>query len=178
MRYQPPRTGGFALPNTRTMATLHACTDSGWDVSWTVNPDPRYYEVGQVVDLQQCPNRLAQAAADPNFRFLYWLDSAQFLCQRSGRASFIQQNFMPAFARSFPVGRVIFVATDSRFELRLPLRRLGNYLQINGHRGYDDVRRHGVSFPETASAPHSSGVVAIENVLTHLAGDFLPLGHA
>jgi|GEM_PF-6152812 len=175
MRYQPRRTGGFPLPYAQLLATLPASAAGGWDVSWTANLDPRYDQVGQVADLQQCRNMLAEAAADPDFRFLYWLDSALCLCQRSDRAAFIQQDFMPAFSSRFPAGRVIFIGTDSRFESRLSLLRLGNYFQINGRQGYDDMCQHRPPSLETASALHSSGVVAIENALTVLVGNFLPL---
>jgi hypothetical protein len=175
MRYQPRRTGGFPLPYAQILSTLPASAAGGWDVSWTANLDVRYDQVGQVADLQQCRRMLAQTASDPDFRFLYWLDSALCLCQRSDRAAFIEQHFMPAFSKRFPAGRVIFIATDSRFESRLPLLRLGNFFQINGHQGYDDMRRHGISSPNTASALHSSGVVAIENALNVLVGNFLPL---
>lgn len=131
--------------------------------------------MGQVADLQQCREMLARAAGDPDFRFLYWVDSALCLCQRSDRAAFIQQDFMPAFSRRFPAGRVILIATDSRFDSRLSLLRLGNYFQINGPQGYDYMVQHGLSSCETASALHPSGVVAIENGVTVLVGNFLPL---
>ncbi len=175
MRYQPRRTGGFSLPYARILATLPASAAGGWDVSWTANLDPRYDQVGQVADLKQCRDMLARATNDPDFRFLYWLDTALCLCQPSDRAAFIQQNFMPAFSNRFPAGRVILIATDSRFESRLSLLRLGNYFQINGPQGYDDMLQHGLSSCETASALHPSGVVAIENALTVLVGNFLPL---
>lgn len=129
MRYQPRRTGAFPLPYAQILATLPASTPGGWDASWTASIDPRYDQGGQFADLQQCRDLLARAAGDPDFRFLYWLDSALCLSQRSDRAAFIQQHFMPAFRSRFPNGRVIFIATDSRFESRLPLLRLGNYYQ-------------------------------------------------
>ncbi len=174
LRYGPRRTGGFPHPYAQILATLPASAED-WDVSWTSNIDPRYDEVGQVADLQQCRDMLAGSAEDPDFRFLYWLDSALCLCQRSDRVAFIQQDFMPAFRSRFPAGRVMFIATDSRFEARLPILRLGNYFQINGRRGYDDMRQHNISSPNTAAALHSSGVVAIENALNVLVGNFLPL---
>lgn len=90
MRYQPRRTGGFPLPYAQILATLPASAAGGWKVSWTENIDPQYDQVGQVANLQQCREMLAGAAADPDFRFLYWLDSALCVCQRSDRAAFIQ----------------------------------------------------------------------------------------
>ncbi|EAQ81517.1 hypothetical protein [Blastopirellula marina] len=127
LRYQPRRTGGFPLPCAKILATLPASAAGGWDTTWTANIDSRYDQVGQVAELQQCRDMLAEAATDADFRFLYWLDSALCLCQRSDRAAFIQQDVMPAFSSRFPAGRVIFIATDSRFESRLPPLRLGNY---------------------------------------------------
>jgi hypothetical protein len=174
MRYQPRCTGGFPVPYAQILATLPA-SSAGWDVSWTANIDARYDQVGANANLQQCRDMMAGAAADPDFRFLYWLDAALCICQRSDREAFIQQDFMPAFSERFPAGRVIFIATDSRFESRLPILRLGNYFQINGRQGYDDMRRNNISSPGTASALHLSGVVAIENALTVLVGNFLPL---
>ena len=70
---------------------------------------------------------------------------------------------------------MIFIGTDSQFESRLPLLRLGNYYQINGRQAYDDMRHNNISSPNTASALHQSGVVAIENALTVMLGNFLPL---
>jgi hypothetical protein len=175
MRYQPRRTGGFPLPYAQIAATLSASAAGGWDVRWTADLDQRYDQVGQVADLQQCRESVAHFATHPDFRFLYWLDAALCICRRSDRATFIEQDFMAAFSRRFPTGRVIFIATDSRFESRLPILRLGNYFQINGRQGYDDMRRNGIASPNTASALHSSGVVAIENALTVLVSNFLPL---
>lgn len=176
MRYQPRRTGGFPLAYAQILATLPASAASGWNVGWTANLDPRYDQVGQLATRQQCQRLLANAASgDPDFRFLYWLDSALCQCQRADRATFIQQDFMPAFSARFPTGRVIFIATDSRFESRLPILRLGNYFQINGRQGYEDMRQNNISSPNTAAALHSSGVVAIENALTVLVANFLPL---
>jgi hypothetical protein len=175
MCYQPRRTRGFPLPYTQILAVCPSSAAGGWDVSWTANIDPRWDQVGQVADFQECRRMLAGATADPHHRFMYWLDSALCVCQRSDRAAFIQQDFLPAFSARFPAGRVIFVGADSRFESRLPLLRLGNYYQINGRQGYEDMRNNRISSPETASALHSSGVVAIENALTVLLGNFLPL---
>lgn len=176
MRYQPRRTGGFPLAYSQILATLPASPAGGWDTDWTANLDPRYDQVGEITDRAGAQQLLSNAApGDEDYRFLYWLDSALCVCQRSDRAAFIQQNFMPAFSGRFPAGRVIFVATDSRFESRLPLLRLGNYFQINGRQGYDDMRINNISSPGTASALHLSGVVAIENALTVLVGNFLPL---
>jgi hypothetical protein len=176
MRYQPRRTGGFPLAYAQILATLPAASAGEWNVGWTENLDARYDQAGRAVTRQECQQLLANAApGDPDFRFLHWLDLALCLCQRADRARFIQQDFMPAFSARFPAGRVIFIGTDSRFESRLPILRLGNYFQINGRQGYDDMRNNNISYPKTASALHSSGVVAIENALTVLVANFLPL---
>lgn len=90
MRYQPRRTGGFPLAYAQILATLPAASAGGWNVGWTGNFDARYDQMGQRATRQQCQQLLANAApGHPDFRFLYWLDSALCLCQRADRATFI-----------------------------------------------------------------------------------------
>jgi hypothetical protein len=174
MRYSPRRTGGFPQTYARVLATLLA-SSGGWDTSWAKLIDKRYDSTKKTASLQDCRSILNDVSSSPDHTFLHGLDTALFLVGRPDRETFIQQDFMPAFRTRYPAGRVIFVASDSQFESRLPLLRQGNYYQINGNQSYEDMRTHGINSPGTAKAFHTSGVLAIENALTVLMGNFLPL---
>lgn len=175
VRYLPRRTGEFPLQYARILAAHPADPAGGWNTAWTGNMDARYDQMGQIASLADCRKLLADAAGDLDFKFLHWLDAALMLCPRADRQTFIGTDFLPAFSERFPNGRVIFIGTDYAFEARLPLLRHGNYYQINGRRGFDDMRNHGLGSPETANALHTSGVVTLDNALTVLLGNFLPL---
>ena len=103
MRDQPRRLGGFPLPYTQPLATCHSSAAGGWNVAWTASLDPRYDQVGQVADLQQCRQMLANAATDPDHRFLYWLDATLcFVSGRIERRSFSRTSCPPS-ADAFPL---------------------------------------------------------------------------
>ncbi len=175
LRYQPRRTGGFPIQYARLLTTWQASLPQGWDTVWTANVHQQYDNVGEIGDIQQCRQMLAAAAGDPNHKFLYWLDATLILCRREDRATFLRQDFMPAFSARFPTGRVIFIGTEYGFESRIPLLRIGNYLQINGRHAFEDMRNHGINSPQTANALHTSGVITLDTALMALLGNFLPL---
>ncbi|WP_339910393.1 hypothetical protein [Symmachiella dynata] len=174
MRYIPRRLGSFPGSYSNIIASCRSSAGGGWNLNWIQNLDTQY-DQGQTADITQCRQLLGRAATDPDHRFLYWLDATLAICRRADRLTFIRDDFLPAFSQRFPDGRVLFLSADSGFEARLPLLRLGNYYQINGGQAYDDMRLNDISSPNTASALHQSGVIAIENALTVLLANFLPL---
>jgi hypothetical protein len=175
VRYQPRQLGTFPLSYARILSVSEAAVPASWNTEWVANTDKQYDQFGEVKSLRQCLSMLADAANDPDYKFLYWLDAALIQCPRADRATFIRDHFLPAFRNRFPEGRVVFIGTNYKFESRLSLLRQGNYYQINGRQGFDDMELHGVASPQTAHALHSSGVIALDNALTVLLGNFLPL---
>lgn len=175
VRYQPRRTGGFPLQYARILATETAPAGGAGNTAWVGGVDQRYDQHGALATLADCRKMLADAAGDPDYKFLHWLDASLMLCPRADRQTFLSNDYLPAFFARFPAGRIVFIGTDYGFERRLPLLRYGNYYQINGRQGFDDMRKHGVNSPATASALHTSGVVTLDNALTVLLGNFLPL---
>lgn len=174
LRYRPRRTG-FREQYCRVAAVVSNDPAAAWNVDWADGLDPRYDAVGRIADLAGCRDMVSETAGDPPFRFLYHLDGALCLCPRADRMAFLRRCFFPAFFARFPAGRVVVIGTDSAFESRLPLLRLGNYFQINGPAAYADMRAHNLASPQTATGIHSSGAVALDKMLGVILGNLMPL---
>jgi len=174
VRYAARRTG-FPEEYSRILAACRNAPARDWDLGWTADIDPRYDATGQFGDQGQCQELIDNANADPDFRFLHWIDASLVLCRRADREQFLREHFLPAFFDRFPEGRIVFVRTDSALESRVSTIRQGNYLQINGRDGLRDMRDNNITSANTAAAIHSSGVVALDKALSAILGNLMPL---
>ncbi|EMI19551.1 hypothetical protein RMSM_03511 [Rhodopirellula maiorica SM1] len=175
VRYANRCNGPFPNNYARIVNTFSSFEGVSGDFAWLHELDARYDGVGQTASADECRELFQKAASDPDYKFLHWLDAALMLCRREQRRDFIANDYLPAFMNRFPEGRIVFIGTNYDLDERLPLLRHGNFYQINGRQAIDDMRAHNVSSPATASALHLSGVLALDNALSVLMANLLPL---
>jgi len=174
VRYRPRRTA-FPEVYARVLAVLSQAVADDSVLDWVSSVDRSYDDAHPKARIATC-REVVQAAADaPDFKFLYRLNLCLCVCPGASRRAFLRRDFLPAFFRRFPAGRIVFIGTDSRAEDLIPNLRVGNFVQVNGANAIHDLESKPQVAIGTARALHQTGLVSLREALAAVLGNFMPL---